>query len=277
MMMRDGLAEASRLMAEGQGGTKFKPMAIGTGNTPAAGTQVQLVSEITTGGGARKSGGDVTCTLETTNVAGDTIRFVTTWAFTNPFSIWEFNVTNSPTVNDGDQLLRQVFDSAYNAIPGDTLTLEVDVISSDEVVAAESVLTNAGLAEGNRLMGEGLTPVSGRWKDIALGRDDGTLLALSPTNTALGDEIVAADGLGLSKSEGTALAVRIVTTNVPDDTIEIEKSWTSTGTVSVNEVCMSTSNTEEQGIMPMRYIFPAPLNFIPTDKFTHIMRQIQVS
>lgn len=281
MILNSGLAECTRLMASGGGGVKWRAMALDAddGTTlPLAATNTQLGAEITTGGAERKDFGDVTITLETTNVADDTLRFSTLWTFTQDHTIWGFGVGNNANANTDDLLLRQLFAAAYDALATDVFGLDVDVISTDEVVSADSVLTHAGLVEGNKLIGQGLTPASGRWADIAVGQDDGTLLPLAQTNTALGDEILAADGLGLSRSEGTALAVNVTTTNVTDDTIEIDKSFTVSGAgTGIGEIAQVTSTTEASGVMPFRWVFPDKLDVISTDIVRFILRQTQVA
>lgn len=275
-MMFRGLEEITRLTGEGLGGTKFDAMAIGTGATAVAQNQTALVAEITTGGGGRKSGADVTATLVTKSSTDDTIRFVTTWAFTNSFSVNELGVFNASS--GGIMLLRQVFDDPLNVVSQDALELTVDVTASDEVVSALSVLTFAGITEGNKLIATDLTPVSGRLKAVALGRDDGSTLPLAQTNTALGDEIIPGDGLGLARTQETSgPTVTIETTTTANDTVVITSMWTVTGTVSVNETGSFTDVDPDEGVLFVRYVFADPLNLIATDRFTMIKRLVQTS
>lgn len=272
--MDAGLAEITRLTGLGLGGTKFDAVAIGIDATAVAKTQTALGSEITTGGGARKSGADVLATLVTTNSTNDTIRFVTTYAFTNSFSVNELGVFNaSPT--GGIMLLRQVFAAPLNVVSQDALELTIDVRAADEIVSALSVLTFSGIEEGNKLIATDLTPVSGRLQSIALGQSN---VALAQTQTALGDEIVAADGFGLARGqEVVGPTVTLATTNVADDTVVIDSTWNVLGTVAVNETGMFTDPNSNQGVMFVRYRFAAPLNLINTDRFRMIHRLVQTS
>lgn len=272
MMMNAGLAEISRLTGFGLGGDKFDAVAIGTSATAPAASQTALGAEISTGGGQRKTGGDVTATLQTTSSADDTIRFVVVWAFTNTFGINEFGVFNDASA--GDMLLRQTFASQLNVVAADTLELTIDVIASDDVVSANSVITFAGLEEGMRLIATDLTPASGRLAAIALGQ---SAAGLAQSNTALGDEIVAADGFGLGRGEETAgPTVALATTNVANDTVRITSTWAVTGTVGVNETGSFTSTSPSSGILFVRYVFAAQLNLVNTDTFTMIMDLVQV-
>lgn len=275
-MMFRGLEEITRLTGEGLGGSKFDAIAIGTDATAVAQSQLALGAEIVTGGGSRKSGADVVATLITSDSTNDTIRFVTTYAFTNSFGVNELGVFNASS--GGVMLLRQVFADPLNVVSQDALELTIDVTASDEVVSALSVLTFAGIEEGNKLIATDLTPASGRVKSIALGRDDGLILPLAQTNTALGDEIIPGDGLGLGRTqETTGPTVTIETVNSTNDTFTVTSTWLVTGTVGVNESATFTTLTPETGIPFIRYVFADPLNLINTDRFTMIMKQVQTS
>ena len=160
----DGIRELTKLSGQGLGGTTFDEMALGTDATAPDMSQSGLLAEISTGGGARKTNGDVTTSVETNASTGDMARWLATWTFTNAFGINEFSVENSA----GIMLLRQVFASVFNVFPLDVFQLQVDLISEDEVVASDSVLTFTGLAELNHLIVPGGTP-SGRFLTIANG------------------------------------------------------------------------------------------------------------
>lgn len=270
-MMFVGLEEITKLTGEGLGGAKFDAMAIGTDATPVAQTQTSLGAEITTGGGARKTGADVLATLITKNSSEDTIRFVATWAFTNSFGVNELAVFNATNI----MLLRQVFADPLNVVSQDALELTVDVTASDEIVSPLSVLTFGGITEGNKLIATDLTPVSGRLKSIALGR---SAAGLSQANTVLGDEIIPADGLGLGRGEEVVgPTITLATTNSLNDTVVITSQWDVTGTVGVNETGSFTDINPELGVLFVRYAFADPLNLINTDKFTMIKRLVQTS
>ena len=273
-MMFRALEEITRLTGNGLGGTKFDAVAIGTGATAVAQNQLALVSEITNGGGARKSGGDVTASLVTKNSANDTIRFITTFAFTNSFGINELGVFNAAPTG-GVMLLRQVFALPLNVVSQDALELTIDVTASDEVVSGLSVLTFAGITEGNRLIATDLTPVSGRVSAIALGR---SAAGLSQNNTALGDEIIPGNNLGLGRGqEIVGPTVTIGTTNTTNDTLIVTSRWLVAAPVSVNETGLFTSTSPSTGVMFVRYTFADPLNLIGTDRFEMQMRLVQTS
>lgn len=269
-----GIVEATSLLGSGLGGTKFDAVALGTDNTAVQATDTALGAEITTGGGQRKSGVDVTVALATDSVTDDLLRFTASWTFTGAFSVNELGVFNDAVA--GDMFLRQVFDAPLDVVANDTLELQIDVISSDEVVAGDSVLTNAGLAEGNKLLGTGLTPDNGAIASIALGLDDGTVLSLAATNTQLGDEILAADGFDLARGEeSSGPTVTQDDENITGDTVKVESTWVVGGTVAVREVGLFNTLTEGGGTMFMRHIFAADLNLVATDQFTMIMRHVQ--
>jgi hypothetical protein len=272
-MMFSGLAEISKLTGLGLGGVQFDSVAIGTDATAVAQTQTALGAEIATGGGARKSGADVTASLVTKNSADDTIRFVTTYAFTNSFSVNELGVFNDPAA--GVMLLRQVFDAPLNVVSQDALELTIDVTASDEIVSALSVLTFGGITEGNKLIATDLTPVSGRITSIALGRSN---IALDQNQTALGDEIIPTDGLGLGRTEEVVgPTVSLATTSTTDDTVVVDSTWDVLGTVAVNETGTFTDANPDSGVLFVRYRFADPLNLIATDRFRMIMRLVQTS
>ena len=114
-----GFAAIASLLATDnpQSEDTFDYMAIGsdTGQDVSA---TGLATEITTDGGARRGGADVTATSETTNVANDTIQFVTTWSFTGSLSITEAGIFNADS--NGTMLAYQDF-PAINVGDGDNL------------------------------------------------------------------------------------------------------------------------------------------------------------
>lgn len=276
MMMQSGEQEITKLSGSGLGGTKFDAMAIGTSATAPDATQTQLGAEITTAGGQRKSAADVVATLLTQDSTNDSIRYVTTWNFTGAFGINEFGVFNNASANSGIMQLRQTFGDPLNVVAQDSLELTVDVKASDEVVSALSVITFAGLEEGNRLIASDLTPAFGRINSIALGEDDGGTLALAQSNTALGDEIVSGDSVGLARGQETSgPTVSLDTENFADDTVHVTSTWAVVGTIAVNEAGLFNSTTSSTGTMFIRYVFADPLNLINTDTFTMVFRMTQ--
>lgn len=96
----------------------FDYIAIGTGTTAAAAGDTALVSEITTGGGARAQ--DASPTRETTDVTNDTAVLDVTYTFTSSFAVTESGVLNAASA--GTLLNRQVF-SAINVVNTDVLTV----------------------------------------------------------------------------------------------------------------------------------------------------------
>ena len=97
----------------------FTYIAIGTGTTAAADADTQLVAEVTTSGGARAA---ATCTVVTTDTAGDTAQLVNTFSFTTggTFALTESGVLNAAST--GTLLARQVF-AAINVASGDSLAI----------------------------------------------------------------------------------------------------------------------------------------------------------
>lgn len=267
MIMNSGIDEVSKLTANGGGGTKFDAVAIGTSNTAPAATQTALIAEVVTGGGERKSGSGVTATLVTTTSTEDTIRFVATWAFTAAFGLNEFGVFNAASA--GVMLLRDIFASVLNILSADSLTLTIDIVGTDEVVSADSVVTFAGITEGNKLIATDLTPAVGRIAAIALGEGTGSL---SQSDTALSDELVAADSVGLGRGQVTSgPTVSVVTTTVTNDTVRVVSTWSVTGTRTVRETGLFNTATPSSGTLFVRYKFPSVLNLINTDTFQMTM------
>ena len=261
MINEGGITRYAR-NARGDALTKFGTMAIGSGSTAEAAGDTQLVSEHTTGGAERKA---ATVTLEGSNL--ERLRFTASFAFTEQLIVREVNITDdeAPLAEDtGTQLLRQVFLKNYAAIPGDTITLEVDSVGSDATVqptGATIVVTWNGIEQAHRLVGRGLTDSNGPWTALALGRDD---TAPDADDAALGDEIVAGDDLNLGRGEGSALSVTNVSTNGFVDTVRLFNRWAietvGTPSVDVDEVSIETSLTVGSGVMPARMVFDDPLS-----------------
>jgi predicted acyltransferase len=93
----------------------FIYLAIGTGVTAAASTDIQLEAEITTSGGAR---GVATATIE--GALLNTLKLVKTWDFTGSVSVTESGILNASS--SGSLLAHSVF-SPYNCVNGDSLAL----------------------------------------------------------------------------------------------------------------------------------------------------------
>jgi hypothetical protein len=100
----------------------FDAIAIGTGTDAVDVGDTTLETEITTNGGQRRSGANVTGTRVTTSVTNDTAQLVTTFTFTGGFAITESGIFNHATAGSGDLLARQVF-AAINVASGDSLQM----------------------------------------------------------------------------------------------------------------------------------------------------------
>lgn len=263
MMMNLGLAEISKLIGNGLGGATFDAIALGTGNTAVAANQTALVAEISTNAGNRKTGSDVTGSLVTTTSTDDTLRFLTAWTFTGPLGIFELGVFNSTNI----MLLRQVFVAVLNVVTADTLSLQIDIVGSDETVSTPTnVITHVGLAEVNKLIATDLG--GARITAIALGT--GTT-AVAQANTTLATEITAGVN-GLARTEAVSHTVILDTETVANDTVKVTSIWNVTATVAVTESGLFSTTTVSSGVMFIRYLFSAVLNLINTDQLTVIKR-----
>ena len=105
---------ASRINGAG-GEATFTHVAIGTGTTAESATQTALISEITTGGGARAA---ASVSRVTTSQTNDTAQWIITYNFTATFAVTESGIFNASTA--GCMLARKVF-SAINVVSGDSI------------------------------------------------------------------------------------------------------------------------------------------------------------
>ncbi len=114
-----GLAAIASLIAvdNPQTSTAFDYIAVGTGTGQGV-ADTTLASEITTLGGARRGGGDVVATSQTTTITNDTIQFQTTFTFTGSLAITEAGILNAASA--GVLLAYQDF-SVMNVSDGDSL------------------------------------------------------------------------------------------------------------------------------------------------------------
>lgn len=263
MMMTAGLQVMTRIIAGGQSGTPFDAIAIGTSSTAPSAGQTQLVAESTTNGGSRKSAADVTGAV--TGTGNKTMRFTATFIFTGALALFELMVGNNATANTGDMLLRQTFASVLNVVTNDNLSLQIDVVGSDEAAASDSIIHDIGLELQNRGVIDDLD--AGYAKLVANAVGSGTT-ALSAAHTALATEIT---GNGLGRSSG-AHTITLQTVNVANDTVQISTTWTVTGTQAVNESAMVNSTTNSAGEAYMRVLYAATLNLVNTDSFTTVNR-----
>ena len=120
LIVSSGKAAMAALCLVDVAETAFDYIALGTGTTAADAGDTTLETEITTNGGERRGGGDVTGTRVTTSVTDDTAQLVTTFAFTGSFAITESGILNAGAL--GELLARQVF-AAINVASGDSLQI----------------------------------------------------------------------------------------------------------------------------------------------------------
>lgn len=102
-------------------GSPFSHIGVGTGTTAAAATDTGLETAITDSGLARAA---ATTSEVTTDVTGDTARFLKLFSVTGTKAVTESVVFNNPS--GGTPLCRQVF-SAINVVNGDSLQITWDI------------------------------------------------------------------------------------------------------------------------------------------------------
>jgi hypothetical protein len=117
-----GLAAIASLIATDnpQSSLTFDYMAIGVGSGQAV-TDTALDSEITTNGGGRRGGADVTVTSATTTITNDTIQFQTTWTFTGSLAITEAGIFDNTLGSGTSKMLCYQDFSVINVENGDNL------------------------------------------------------------------------------------------------------------------------------------------------------------
>lgn len=122
-IVNGGAAAVAGLINGTAGGTAFRWIAVGTGTTGVAVTDVILEHETTSAGLNR---GTATNTLQTTDVTGDTAQSVLSFTVTAAVAVTESGIFNASPA--GTMLARQTF-SAINVANGDTLqiTWKIDV------------------------------------------------------------------------------------------------------------------------------------------------------
>jgi hypothetical protein len=118
LVVTDGKEETARLLLGSTfGANAFSHIAIGEDNTAPAAGQTALLDEITSQGGERDA---ATLTLATTSVSNDTAQYVTSYSFTDSFTVQESGLFNHSAT--GDMLCRQTF-TALSVGNGDSLTV----------------------------------------------------------------------------------------------------------------------------------------------------------
>ena len=105
--------------------------------------------------------------------------------------------------------------------------IEINLIRDGKIVDTrkiKNIITNAGKAEAINLLGNVSSPVSFTYLAVGIGTT-----AAAATDTALESEIVDS---GLERAAAT---VTRVTTTTANDTLQLVKSWTVSGTKAVTE------------------------------------------
>ena len=132
--------------------------------------------------------------------------------------------------------------------------IKISKIRNGEVIEEREVdntITNTGLAEVANLIGNVSTPVSFTFLAVGIGTT-----AAAATDTALESEIVDS---GLARAAAT---VTRQTTTVANDTLQLVKSWSVSGTKAVTEC--GAFNDASAGIMLGHQVFSA-INVVSGD------------
>ena len=116
-------------------------------------------------------------------------------------------------------------------------------------------ITNTGKAEAARLIGNTGSPTAFTY--LAVGT---TTTAAAATDTALLAETTTA---GLARAAAT---VSNVTTTVTNDTLQLAKTWSVSGSVTIGEV--GILNAAASGILLARYILSPTRSVASGDGFT---------
>lgn len=286
-------------------GGRYGTVAIGTSATASAATDTGLGAEITTGGGQRRSGANVTTYLTSAD-AGVSWKstWSTTFTFSAGFGVQELVITNDPVASRGMALLRQVFASVLTVVATDVLNL-VTSLTHSGTATATGVIPSIGLKEAAKLtMDDGTTagtdsPATpgSTWAANKGTQFDTIALGSGSTAPALADTTlvteVSASGTG-RKTGATVLgtimrdpdAANIVPfvfsndtfTTFPGDTIQLRAEFAITGTIAVRERgafngSVAGNNDPAAGSrMLVRQVDAANLNLVNTDTFLPLIR-----
>lgn len=117
----------------------------------------------------------------------------------------------------------------------------------------KNTITDAGKAQVAALVGNISSPTAFSCLGVGTGTNPSAV-----TDTTLQSEIVDS---GLARASAT---MSRVTTTVTNDTLQMVKSWTASGSKAVTEV--GAFNAVSSGIMLGRQVFSA-VNLVPTDIF----------
>lgn len=115
-----GFAGMAGLLIDVGGVNAFSAIGIGIGTTATTVSDTILESEITTGGGERRSGVNVTKTRITTTQTNDTADLDTTFAFTASFAVSETAFFNA--ASGGTMGARKII-PIQNVVNGQTLQI----------------------------------------------------------------------------------------------------------------------------------------------------------
>ncbi len=291
-------------------GGRFGAVAIGTSATASGATDTGLGAEITSGGGQRRSGSNVTTYLESTD-AGVSWKstWQTTFTFTASFGVNELGVFNDPDANQGYCLLRQVFASQLDVVSTDVLNLKISLTHS-ATATATGVVSSRGLKEAAKLIMDpattlGTDAVTGgsepagattwaanqgtQFDTIALGSGTNapalTDVALQTEVSASGTaRVTGANVLGTIMRNADAANVVPFTfstdtqTSFKGDTVQWRAVFSITGTIAIREQGVFNGSTAGDNDpasgcrMLIRQVFASNLNLVNTDTYTPVIR-----
>lgn len=135
--------------------------------------------------------------------------------------------------------------------------ITLDVIRGGKVISHKvinNLITNVGLAEIANLAGNVSSPIAFTYLAVGTGTT-----AASASNTTLETEITDS---GLARASAT---VSRQTTNVSNDTLQLSKTWSVSGTKSVTEA--GILNASSGGTLLGRQVFTA-VNVVNGDSLT---------
>lgn len=144
-------------------------------------------------------------------------------------------------------------------------SFEIAVLRNGTIIEQRKVknlITNAGMAEVANLMGNVSSPTAFTYLAVGTGAT-----AAAATDTTLQTEITDS---GLARAAAT---MSRVTTSVANDTVQLVKSWTVSGTKAITEC--GILNAASVGTLLSRQVFSA-VNVVSGDTF-QVTYKVQVS
>lgn len=246
MKLDAGRNEVVKLIGEGLGGTSFTHVAFGTGATAPDPAQTALVTET-----ERIA---ATVTRETTSVANDTLRFTVYHTMTAARAWREYGIVNAAL--NGVFLTRTLFASTLRLRIGDKVKVVLDnilaaVLDTPAVGGGTTTVatTNAAISVITARMAG--TDTTTRFKMVVLGKSQ---TAATVNQTALQNEILSADAVGLHRAAGANITV----TNPAAGVLEVRTRYTASAdfysSTGVGEAAI-LSETTSGGTMLARYVF----------------------